>query len=138
MSARHRRPLAATLTGLALTALAAQPARAIGCDELRSSVADKLARGGLPKVAIAIVDAADRRPGRVLGSCENGTRKLLQVAADASPRPGQQAALPAAAVAAAQAPRPDAPPARKPVRKDDAMLVECVDGDRITDGPCRP
>ncbi|MDT7838054.1 DUF1161 domain-containing protein [Aquabacterium sp. OR-4] len=126
-------PLPAAL--LAWVALAApSAAQAIGCEELRQSIADKLARGGLPQAPIAIVDAASLRGGRVLGSCENGTRRLVLQTTE----PGQTAALPTSASTALNRPRASEPASmRKPVRKDDVMLVECFDGERYLDGPCR-
>lgn len=103
------------LFALAAACLCSGGAHAIGCEELRTSILQKLARAGAPKATIAIVDASQPGPGRVIGSCDTGTKKLLHTT-EASGTPA-------------------AP--RKMPRKDDEVLVECFDGQRYTDGPCR-
>lgn len=129
---RHRH--APALIALAWAALSASPVQAIGCDELRASITEKMKRGGLARVNIVVADAAERSNGRVVGSCETGTRKL--VLAPSGPVTDDEARL-----AAGQAATSATPAARKPSRKsevrDDEVLVECFDGKHYTDGPCR-
>ena len=98
---------------------------ALSCDELRAGVSVKIRAQGVQDFSVAIVDAGAAANGRVVGSCELGSKKLIY-----RPGPAQAAAqsAPVAPVAAA------ASRAGKPVP---AVLTECADGRVITQGSCR-
>lgn len=129
MTASLRRRHAPVLIGIALAALASSQAQAIGCEELRASIAEKMKRGGLARTQIVVLDAAERSAGRVVGSCETGSKKLVLL----SPAGEDEARL-AVHQAAAPAPRKTA---RRSEARDDDVLVECFDGKQYTDGPCK-
>jgi hypothetical protein len=89
--------------------LAAAPAAALDCDTLRAQVEQKVRAGGVRDPVLRIVDASASAPGRVVGSCERGARKVVHVAG-----PAASAAQP---------------------RRDD-VLTECKDGRVQIGGSC--
>ncbi|MEN9544079.1 MAG: hypothetical protein RLZZ598_912 [Pseudomonadota bacterium] len=97
-----------------LVALACAPAAAqvSNCEPLREQIAARFKAGGLPQVKLVVMEAAASAPGRVVGTCERGTRKIVQVNEGTAP------------------PRPAA-------RSDDALLTECRDGRVQMGGSCR-
>ena len=106
-------PLLPILTLLTTTLLSGPAvAQAGNCEPLREQIAARFKAGGLPQVQLVVVDAAASTPGRVVGTCERGTRKIVQ-----------QGASPAA---------PD-----RPARRDEPLLTECRDGTVQMGGTCR-
>ncbi len=106
-----RQTLIALLTVAAATSAAAQ---AGNCEPLKEQIAAKFRSGGVAQVQLVVVDAAATTSGRVVGSCERGTRKIVEVgrsgtAAPAKPAPG----------------------------KDQPILTECKDGTVSMGGSCR-
>jgi hypothetical protein len=94
------------------------------CEPLRERVETTIRAAGVERFTVMIVDAAASVPGKVVGNCEAGTKKLVYVKGDA----GGVAPQPRAATAA------NAPPkARKPA----SMITECKDGSQPADGVCR-
>jgi hypothetical protein len=87
-------------------------AQAGNCEPLREQIAARFKAGGLAQVQLVVVDAAASAPGRVVGSCERGTRKIVQLGAGGMP--------------------PKAAP-----RQDEAILTECKDGTVRMGGTCR-
>jgi hypothetical protein len=87
-------------------------AQAGNCEPLREQIAARFKAGGLAQVQLVVVDAAASAPGRVVGSCERGTRKIVQLGAGGMP--------PKAAS-----------------RQDEAILTECKDGTVRMGGTCR-
>jgi hypothetical protein len=121
-----RRGAAALLQALAALALGsgvALPARAVSCDALRASVEAKIRRNGVSDFSVSVIDANQTPNGRVVGSCELGTKKLVYV-------PGSPSAAPAAASTSP-------PPPARPALGGERMIVECFDGKVYTEGPCR-
>lgn len=82
-------------------------AQAITCDELQAQIEAKLRAGGLKSFSGVTVEAAASAPGREVGRCERGARKILY-------RPGTSA------------------PARQ-----EAILTECKDGSVSMGGNCK-
>lgn len=97
----------------ALAALPALAAAASNCDTIRAQIEAKLHAGGLSSFTLEVMDTDAPSRGKVLGSCERGTKKIVQVGA--------------AVAAASSAPRP----AREPI------LTECKDGRVLVGGDCR-
>lgn len=94
------------------------------CEPLRERVETTIRAAGVERFTVTIVDAAASVPGKVVGNCEAGTKKLVYVKGDArgvAPQPR--------AASAANAP----PKARKPA----PMITECKDGSQPADGVCR-
>lgn len=98
-----------TLTALALMGLA-PAAMALTCEELQAQIEAKLRAGGLKQPIVLTVDAASSAPGRVVGSCDRGARKILYRAGE-----------PAAGAAA---------------RNNAPILTECKDGSVSMGGTC--
>jgi hypothetical protein len=114
--------------GLALTALgflAAAPAFAIGCDELRSSIDARIRTTGVNNYSLSVMAASATAPGSVVGSCELGSKKIVYAKAAAE------------VAGSAPAPRPAAPNGPKPTATAPAVITECDDGATVTHGECK-
>lgn len=91
-------------------ALVMPAAQALTCDELQAQIEAKLRAGGLKQVTVQTVEAASSAPGRVVGTCDRGARKILYRTGDAGSAP---------------APTRNAP-----------ILTECKDGSVSMGGTC--
>jgi hypothetical protein len=70
------------LTAFVLCTLATcTGARAQGCEALKASIDAKLSRKGVEHYTLEVVPATEERPGRVVGRCGGGTRKLVYLRA---------------------------------------------------------
>lgn len=108
------------LTIVLASLLAAGNAQAnSNCDSIRDQIDAKVRAAGVSRFTLAIVDAASSAPGRNVGSCDRGSRKILYV------QEGK------ADVPAATAPAP------RPTPKPGAVLTECKDGSVSVGGDCR-
>lgn len=114
---------------LALLALAplAAPA-ASNCDAIQADIAEKFRAGGITEFRLSTVDVEASVPGRVVGRCEQGTKKIVFV--QEGPAQPVQAQAPAQAQAQA-APRPAPQAPRQP-----EIITECRDGTVVADGQC--
>ncbi|KAF0861951.1 DUF1161 domain-containing protein [Pseudomonas sp. LD120] len=65
--------LAAALLSLAGTALAAGKP----CDELKGEIAAKLDANGVAHYSLEVVDKGAAADGKVVGSCEAGTKEIV-------------------------------------------------------------
>lgn len=64
--------------------LAAAASHAAGnCDTIRAEVDAKVRRSGVTNFTLRVVDAAAKAPGKVVGTCELGSKKILYSAASA-------------------------------------------------------
>lgn len=122
---RHRR-LARALRAwrrLALAsgalALAGAARGADNCEAIRMQIDTKLKASGVARYTLTTVDAGAAAPGKVVGSCDLGRKKILYVQADGT--------------ASASAPRATTGRARK-----EPMLTECRDGTVSMGGDCKP
>ena len=102
-------PMRPTLLALGL-ALGMPAASAITCDELREQIAAKFRAGGVPDVQLRVVDAAASSPGRTVGTCDRGARRIVHLGSPAASAP----------------------------RRDEAILTECKDGRVLRGGSCKP
>lgn len=111
------------LIALAATA-AASASHANNCEPIRAQIDAKYRAGGIQNFSLTIVDAAASAPGKVVGSCGNGSKRILF----ATPgQPGTPAAPPPAAPPPVTAPRSAG---EKPI------LTECKDG-TVSYGNCK-
>lgn len=109
-----------SLAGL-LVATAPAAHAATGCDQLRSEVEGKIAAGGVTRFSVTVVDAnAPVTSGKVVGSCELGSKKLVYETAPGTP--GTAAVAPPAARGAGS----------------ERILTECRDGTVSMGGACKP
>ena len=104
--------------------LQASPSFAVGCEALRAEVESKIRNAGVAQFSVSIVEASASTPGRVVGTCDQGKRKLLYVQA----RPSE------AGTTAPAAPRAAAP---RPAKKVEPILTECRDGTASMNSDCR-
>ncbi len=103
--------------------LQASSSFAVGCEALRAEVESKIRSSGVAQFTVSIVEAGASTPGRMVGTCDQGSRKLLYVQA----RPA--ATGPAAPVAPGAA-------AARPVKKVEPILTECKDGTVSMNSDC--
>lgn len=106
----HLRPLGVSL----LLAAAAGPALAATCDEIRASIEARIRANGVAGFSVTAVDLAASAPGKQVGTCDAGRKKIMYV----------RDAGPTAASAPAAASRP-------------AVITECADGRVVRDGTCK-
>ncbi|MDQ7957295.1 MAG: DUF1161 domain-containing protein [Rhodocyclaceae bacterium] len=109
-----------SLAGL-LVATAPAAHAAAGCDLLRSEVEGKIASAGVTRFSVTVVDAdAPVTHGKVVGSCELGSKKLVYETTPAAP------GTPAVAAPAAKG------------AGSERILTECRDGTVSMGGACKP
>jgi hypothetical protein len=48
------------------------------CEELKSEIAAKLVAAGVPRFVLKIVDKDRPGPGKIIGRCENGTKRIVR------------------------------------------------------------
>lgn len=96
---------------------AAPAVHAAGCDEIRAGIEAKIRAAGVSRFTLSTVPADARAPGKVVGSCELGTKKIVYVV---------QSPAAAASAPAAASPR------------DERILTECRDGTISLGGDCAP
>jgi Protein of unknown function (DUF1161) len=123
--------------------LACATSYADNCEDIRGQIEAKIKSAGVASYSVTVVDAAANAPGKVVGACAKGVKKIMYVqqvkpgaavttapAATAIARP---AATPAPAAPAASAAKPK-PPAKPP---SDGVLTECKDGSVSVGGDCK-
>ncbi|MBE7417834.1 MAG: DUF1161 domain-containing protein [Ideonella sp.] len=47
------------------------------CDALREQIEAKIRAAGVAQFSVTVIDAAASAPGKVVGSCERGTRRIV-------------------------------------------------------------
>jgi Protein of unknown function (DUF1161) len=103
-----------TVTGMALLVAAHAGAQTSSCESLRSEIEAKIRASGVAEFTLSVVDAASAAPGKVVGTCDRGAKKVVYVQRAAG------GAEPAAS-------------ARRPA----AVLTECKDGSVVVGGDCK-
>lgn len=91
-----------------LLALAAAAGAAESCEALQARIDAKIRASGVKAFSLRTVDAAAKVEGKVVGSCELGTKKIVYAQTGAPARPDK-----------------------------DAILTECKDGTVSLGGDCR-
>jgi hypothetical protein len=103
----------------------ALPCAAITCDELRTQVEAKIRGGGVTLFTVTVMDVATPATGRVVGSCDLGSKKLVY----------QQTKLSAGTT---DKKPPSAPPTpTRSVKPEDPIPTECRDGSISMTGTCK-
>ena len=123
------------VTQLSLVALLVVPAwgqTAVtdNCEPLRERIEANIASKGVTGFAVTVVDANAAAPGDQVGTCGNGTRKIMYLK-------GAGAQAPAAVPATVQKPPVATPEKSRPAPKE-AILTECKDGTVSMGGTCKP
>jgi hypothetical protein len=106
--------MAKTMLGAVLLAAAGGAAAAGNCEPIRDGIEARIRAGGVTQFTLTIVDADANVPGRNVGSCERGTKKIVYLQGSAA-----------------------APSTPKPAPKNDAVVTECKDGRVTLGGDCR-
>jgi Protein of unknown function (DUF1161) len=95
------------------------------CDDLRGQIESKIKAAGVTNFTVTVVDTAASAPGKVVGSCGKGAKKIVYL---------QTPATSGGAVSAAAQANKAAAPAKK---SGDAILTECKDGTVSVGGSCK-
>ena len=102
----------------------AVPCLAAGCEDLRAEVEDRIRKTGVAEFTVSIADASASAPGKIVGTCDRGARKLLYTQTGSSTAgagaPGASGAVPG-----------------RPVRKAAPILTECKDGSVGMNADCK-
>lgn len=120
----HKPLLCALLLTLLSTGAAAQGET---CEALRARIESQIAAKGVTQFTVSTVDTAASVPGKTVGSCDLGRKKIVYARS--------------AGAAAAQAPQANAqPPKQQPTHPtpDSEIWVECKDGSLVKGGGCKP
>lgn len=118
------------------------PALALSCEVLQAQIEAKIRRAGVEAFALTVVAADAPAAGRVVGTCELGTKKIVYVrgtapSAGATGTAAAHPSAPAASTAAASsAPRPRATSSRTGRPPPARVITECRDGTVVVGGDC--
>jgi hypothetical protein len=123
--------------------LACGASYADNCEDIRGQIEAKIKSAGVASYSVTVVDAAVTAPGKVVGACAKGAKKIMYAqqakpvaavtTAPAATVTARPAATPAQVVPAASAAKPK--PAAKP--PSDGVLTECKDGSVSVGGDCK-
>jgi hypothetical protein len=91
------------------------------CEQLRSEVVRRYEAGGIAAPEVQLLPSSAATSGKVVGTCELGSRKLVYQGGKGTPFPA-----PASSPAGAKPPRAAAP-----------VLTECKDGSVSMGGSCK-
>lgn len=69
--------IAALVLGLSAFGMNAAWAQKKGCDELKGEIEAKIKKNGVEKFTLDIVDKDAQADGKVVGTCDGGTKKIV-------------------------------------------------------------
>lgn len=93
------------------------------CDSIRAQIDTRIRATGVADFALTTVDTASTAPGKVVGSCALGSKKIVYLQA------GSAAGRPAAAASATN---------RQPAKPgNETIITECKDGSVSRGGDCK-
>jgi hypothetical protein len=104
--------------------LHALPSLAVSCEDLLAQVESKIRSTGVAQFTVAIVDASASGPGKTVGTCDQGSRKLLYTQARST-------------AGDTKAPAEPSPTSARPARKVEPILTECKDGSVSMNSDCK-
>jgi hypothetical protein len=109
--------------------LASTASFADNCDALKSQIESKIKSAGVASFSVLVVEAEAKAPGKVVGTCAKGLKKIMYA------QNGAASAAPAAENSGATAaPAKTAP---VPAKSGDGILTECKDGSTSVGGTCK-
>ncbi len=116
--------------------LVAGACRANNCEAISATIDAKIRLGGMVNFSLVTVDNAAPKTGRVVGSCDNGSKQIVY-----APGPGGAGTAPGAGSAAASGAMPGGAVVtrpRLPRNRDetDSILTECKDGSVVVGPDC--
>lgn len=111
-----------TIANLSAAALflawsAAGHAQGAGCDAIKAQIDAKVRATGVNDFVLTVVEADAPAAGRVVGSCELGTKKIMYERTGSATAPA---------------------PAQKPGTRNSQVITECKDGTVSAGGSCKP
>ena len=134
--------------------LAAPVAWADSCDTIRADIEAKLRAAGVVSYTLLTVGVADTLPGKVVGSCSLGKKKIIyqvpggdttglpaagpstsQGSVVSTQQVGAQGSRPGTVITSTQAPPKGSPVPRAPTKD---LITECKDGSMSVGGECKP
>jgi Protein of unknown function (DUF1161) len=96
------------------------------CDTLREQIEGKIKAAGVASFSVVVVDSAANAPGKVVGTCAKGAKKIMYTQQSVAPG----TAMPANAASASK----PSLPAKKAAAP---ILTECKDGSVSVGGSCK-
>jgi hypothetical protein len=117
--------------------MACSTSYASNCDELRSQIEGKIKAAGVASFTVSVVDTGASAPGKVVGACDKGAKKIMYVQ-NAVPAVGTPAA-PATPASQTKPPVSAGTTTKKSPAKTSGsnMLTECKDGTTSIGGSCK-
>jgi hypothetical protein len=109
---------------LLLMTTAGSPAHATTCEEVLASIESRIRANGVAEFSVTAVDAAASAPGKQVGTCDTGRKKIMYVRGASSPSPSP-----------APAPRPASAASQR--ASGAKIITECADGRVIEGGTCK-
>jgi hypothetical protein len=104
-----------SLLSIVVLAFTGSASAATNCDDILAEIDAKIRGAGVMRFSLSTVPADATVGGKVVGTCERGSRKIVYEAEATSPSP-------------------NSPPARR--RGNDGILTECKDGSVSVGGDC--
>ena len=101
----------------------ALPSLAISCEDLRAEVESKVRGANVAQFTVSIVEASASEPGKVVGNCDRGSKKLLYTQSNSA--------------AGTKTPADPSPAPVRPARKVEPILTECKDGSVSMNSDCK-
>jgi hypothetical protein len=105
-----------SLLSIAVLAFAGSASAASNCDDLLVQIDAKIRGAGVTRFSLTTVAADATVSGKVVGTCERGSRKIVYEA---------------------EAPSPSSASSPSVRRSNDGILTECKDGSVSVGGDCR-
>jgi hypothetical protein len=103
--------------------LHALPSHAVSCEDLRVEVESKIRGTGVTLFTVSVVEASASAPGKVVGTCDRGGKKLIYTQGNP--------------VAGTKVPIEASPVPVRPARKVEPILTECRDGSASMNSDCK-
>ena len=105
-----------SLISIVVLAFTGSASAASNCDDILAEIDARIRGAGVMRFTLATVTADATVSGKVVGTCERGSRKIIYEAETTSPSPASSPAL---------------------QRSNDGILTECKDGSVSVGGDCR-
>jgi Protein of unknown function (DUF1161) len=124
-----------TAMALATLTLLSSASFAETCDTIRAQIDAKVRAAGVQQFTLTTVDAGAKVAGKVVGSCDLGTKQIVY-----SQGPAAGSAAPTAAAGSTGTPTPAtarAAPTPTPKKAQQPILTECRDGTVSMGGDCK-
>lgn len=103
--------------------LALATAHASNCEDIRAGIDARIKTSGVANYTLTVVDTAADAPGKVVGSCDRGSKKIVYSKESSA---GEARTTPPAPI-----------PAKPPSPNSSTILTECKDGSVSVGGDCR-